>query len=74
MAIFNYAKRQILIAPNDNMSMGYILIIKIRISCKLHMNGLQMKSYMLIVYIIHVECVNIKMNYILWLNSRCDFN
>ncbi len=32
-------------------------------SCKLYMNGQQMKVYMLTVYIIHVECDDIMLNH-----------
>ncbi len=37
------------------------------------MNGQWMKSYMLNVYIIHVECADIVMNHHLWLNVGCNF-
>jgi hypothetical protein len=33
-----------------------------------------MKVYMLIVYIIHVECDDIMLSHHLWLNVECDFN
>jgi hypothetical protein len=45
------------------MWMGYILITKMGISDKLQMNGQKMRQYMLIVYIIHVKCVNIIMSH-----------
>jgi hypothetical protein len=43
--------------------MGYILITKMKISYKLCINNQQMKQYTLIVYIIHVEFVNIMVNH-----------
>jgi hypothetical protein len=45
MAYFDYAKWQYVNGLYFNCKMG--------INCKLHMNGQQIKSYMLIVYIIH---------------------
>jgi hypothetical protein len=56
MAYFDYAKWQILTAPIENMWVGYILVTKMGINWKLCTNGQHMKSYMLIVYIIHVKC------------------
>jgi hypothetical protein len=40
---------------------------------KLYMNGQLMKVYMLIVYIIHVKCDDIKLNHHLRLYIACNF-
>jgi hypothetical protein len=42
-------------------------------SCKLYMNSQRMNVYMLIVYIIQVECDDIMLNHHLWLDVACDF-
>jgi hypothetical protein len=51
MAIFSWAKWQYVI--------GLYFCFKMGISCKFYTNGQWMMLYMLIVYNIHVECVNI---------------
>jgi hypothetical protein len=43
------------------------------ISCKLYIDGQWMKVYMLIVYIIHVECDDMMLNHHLWLDVAYDF-
>jgi len=48
---FNYAKRHILIAPSAKMWVGYILVVKMKTSCKLHVNGQHMRSY-------NVDCIH----------------
>jgi len=53
--------------------MGYILITKIMINYKLHMNGQHTNLYMLIIYIIRMKCVNVIMNHHLQLNVKCNF-
>jgi hypothetical protein len=58
VAYFNYAKWHILIAPSTKMWVGYILVGKMKTSYKLHINGQQMRSYMLIVYITYVMCLH----------------
>jgi hypothetical protein len=42
-------------------------------SCKLCMNGQQMKVYMLIVYIIHMKCDDIMLSHHLQLDVACNF-
>jgi hypothetical protein len=42
-------------------------------SCKLYMNGQWMKVYMLIVYIIHVECDDIMLSHHLRLDVAYNF-
>jgi hypothetical protein len=56
MAYFDYAKWKILITLNENMWVGYILVAKMGINCKLCINGQHMKFYMLTIYIIYVKC------------------
>lgn len=53
--------------------MGYILVVKMGINCKLSTNDQQIKMYILIVYIIHVKYVDIIMSHHLELNIECDF-
>jgi hypothetical protein len=43
------------------------------INYKLHMNGQHMNLYILIIYIIHMKCVNIIMNHHLQLDVGCNF-
>jgi hypothetical protein len=43
------------------------------ISCKLYIDGQWIKVYMLIIYIIHVECDDIMLNHHLRLDVACDF-
>ncbi len=50
----------------------YILLAKMGISCKLHMNNKRMNLYMLIVHAIHVECANIMVSH-LGRNVECNF-
>jgi hypothetical protein len=40
---------------------------------KLYTNCQQMKVYMLIVYIIHMECYDIMLSRDLWLDVACNF-
>jgi len=54
--------------------MGYLLVAKMRTTCKLYTYNQQMKVYMLNVYIIHMKYVHIMLNHHLQLNVRCDFN
>ncbi len=70
---FDDTNWQILITLGDSKWVDYILIAKMGISCKLHMNGEWMKSYMLTIYIIHMECVDIMANHQLQLNIECNF-
>ncbi len=42
-------------------------------SCKFYMNGQQIKVYMLIIYIIHVECDDIMLSHHLQLDVACHF-
>jgi len=42
-------------------------------NCEFYMDGQQMKVYMLTVYIIHVECDNIRLSHHMWLYVACDF-
>jgi hypothetical protein len=72
MEYFDYVKWQILIASSDNMWVGYILVTKMGISCKFHINDQQMRLCMLCVYIIHVKCVNIIMSHHLQLDVGRD--
>jgi len=58
---------------NNNVSTGSILVQKMGIGCKLHMNGYSMRSYILTIYIIHVECVDIMMNHHLQLDVKYNF-
>jgi hypothetical protein len=53
--------------------MGYILVAKVKINYKLHTNSQGIKTYVLIIYIIHVRYVDIVMNYYLRLDVGCDF-
>ncbi len=53
--------------------MGYISIVKMMISCKLHTNVQWMRLYMLTIYIIHIESANIMVSHHLLLNIQCDF-
>jgi hypothetical protein len=53
--------------------MGYMLVAKMRTTCKLYIDNQWMKMYMLHVYIIHMKYVHIMSNHHLWLNVRCDF-
>jgi hypothetical protein len=53
--------------------MGYMLVAKMRTTCKLYTYNQQMKMYMLNVYIIHVKYVHSMSNHHLGLNVRCDF-
>jgi hypothetical protein len=43
------------------------------ISGKLYIDSQWMKVYMLIIYMIHVECDDIMLNHHLWLGVACDF-
>jgi hypothetical protein len=43
-------------------------------SYKLYTNDQRMKVYMLIIYIIHVECDDIMLSHHLRLNVACDFH
>jgi len=45
MENFGYDKWKILITPSDNMWLGYILVVKMRIDYKLHTNGQWIKLY-----------------------------
>jgi hypothetical protein len=46
----------ILIVPSGNMWLDYNVIEKMIISCKLHMNDCQIKTYMLTIYYSQVNC------------------
>lgn len=50
-----------------------VINYKNRINCKLHLSGQWIRLYMLTIYIIHVECVDITMNHHLQLNVACNF-
>jgi hypothetical protein len=65
VANFNYAKWQYVSGLYFNCKNG--------IGYKLHINDQWMKPYMLTIYIIHVECVNVMANHHLWLDVGCDF-
>jgi len=40
---------------------------------KLHMDNQWMKAHVLIVYIIHVKCVNVMASHHLRLDAKCNF-
>jgi len=70
---FDDTNWQILITLGGNMWMDYILITKMSISSKLHMNAKWMKPYMSTIYIIHMKCVDVMANHHLQFNIECNF-
>jgi hypothetical protein len=50
-----------------------MLITKMGIGCKLHMDNQWMRAYALNIYVIHVKCVNIMVNHHLQLDIEHDF-
>jgi hypothetical protein len=52
--------------------MSYMLIAKMGINSKLHMDNQWMKACVLIVYIINMKDVDIMVSHHLWLNVGCD--
>ncbi len=56
---------------------GYLIIIKLiakkRFSCKCYMNGLRMKMFTLIIYIIYGPFSDVMLSHDLRLDVGCDF-